>query len=119
MPSHSHIDWTGKHRDFSFCTQPAAHADAHTLRSESCKSGRALHYSRGMMTLQQALHEWRSKKRRMGCVSATHWLCSRVNGYRPERLTFYTKGGDLYQHVVATDGRVRIDLSPYACRPRE
>lgn len=70
------------------------------------------------MTLDKALAEWNSKRRRMGCVSATRWLCDRVSGYYPERLTRYTNDGYLYQHVVATNGVIRIDLAPYADAPR-
>ena len=59
------------------------------------------------MTLEAALLEWSSKRRQMGCVSVTQWLCRRVPGYcaeRLERLDRHTAGGDLYQHVVATNG---------------
>lgn len=70
------------------------------------------------MTLDEALSEWQSKRRRMGCVAATRWLCARVKGFHPERLDRYTQGGDFFQHVVATNGRIRIDLSPYADAPR-
>lgn len=69
------------------------------------------------MTLDEALKEWASKKRRMGCVAATDWLCSRVEGFRPERLSRWTEDGDEFQHVVATNGLVRIDLAPYADGP--
>lgn len=70
-----------------------------------------------MQTLDQTLTEWYSKKRRMGCVSATAWLCKRVKGFYPLRLTRYTLEGELYQHVVAYNGIVIIDLAPYADRP--
>ena len=53
----------------------------------------------------------------MGCVNATKWLCNRVNGFYPERLDRYTCDGYVYQHVVATNGLIRIDLSPYADKP--
>lgn len=69
------------------------------------------------MTLDQALAEWKSKRRRMGCVSATDFLCKRVPGFRPIRLTRYLESGELYEHVVATDGLIIIDLAPYADRP--
>lgn len=65
------------------------------------------------VSLEIALTEWYSKRRRMGCVAATDWLCKRVAGYYPERLTRYTKDGDKYQHVVATNGVIRIDMAPY------
>jgi hypothetical protein len=71
------------------------------------------------MTIDSAIKEWKSKNRRMGCVNATDWFCSKVPGFYPERLTRYTESGDLFGHVVATDGLVRIDLSPYADRPRD
>jgi hypothetical protein len=71
------------------------------------------------MTADEALTLWQSKKRRMGCVSASNWWCKRVIGYQPERLTRYTQDGDLYQHVVATNGFVRIDLSPYNDGPKD
>jgi len=71
------------------------------------------------MTLDNAINEWQSKHRRMGCVAATNWLCKRVHGYYPERLTRYTRDGQLFQHVVATNGVIRIDLSPYADRPKD
>jgi hypothetical protein len=64
------------------------------------------------------LREWYSKKRRMGCVAATNWFCSRVKGFRAERLTRYTKDGEVFQHVIATNGIVRIDLAPYADKER-
>ncbi len=69
------------------------------------------------MTLDQAIKEWESKKRYMGCVSATDWLCKRVKGFRPERLNRFTADGEIFQHVVATDGVIRIDLAPYADQP--
>lgn len=71
------------------------------------------------MTLDEAITEWQSKPRRMGCVSATNWLCSKVAGFKPERLTRFTENGDLFQHVVATNGYIRIDLAPYADHPSE
>ncbi len=70
------------------------------------------------MTIDEALAEWRSKKRRMGCVAATNWFCKRVAGFRPERLTRYTEHGEVFEHVVATDGMIRVDLAPYADGPR-
>lgn len=69
------------------------------------------------MTLDQALAEWKSKRRRMGCVSATDFLCKRVPGFRPMRLTRYLESGEIYEHVVATDGLIVIDLAPYADCP--
>ena len=71
------------------------------------------------MTIDDALIEWYSKTRRMGCVSATKWFFKRVSGFKPERLTRYTKNGEIFQHVMATNGLIRIDLSLYADNPRE
>jgi len=71
------------------------------------------------MTLIEAIAEWKSKKRKHGCVRATDFLCKRVPGFKPERLTRYTKGGELFQHVVATDGIIRVDLDPESDRPKD
>lgn len=71
------------------------------------------------VTIDQALAEWQSTKRSMGCVAATNWFCKRVKGFYPVRLRSYTEQGDVYEHVVATNGRIRIDLAPYADGPRE
>lgn len=70
-------------------------------------------------TIDFVLREWSTKNRRMGCVSATNWFCSRVSGFQPERLTRFTKEGDIFEHVVATNGIIRIDLAPYADAPRD
>ena len=69
------------------------------------------------MTLDQAIREWESKCRRMGCVAATKWLCRRVPEFIAERLIRYTSKGEVYEHVVATDGTIRVDLAPYADIP--
>jgi len=50
----------------------------------------------------------------MGCVSATDWFCKRIEGFYPERLSKYNNYGEIYQHVIATNGIIRIDLTPYA-----
>lgn len=71
------------------------------------------------MKIDEALSEWASKNRRMGCVAAADWFCNKVPGFKPERITRYTSEGDIFQHVVATDGAVRIDLAPYSDAPRE
>ncbi len=71
------------------------------------------------MSIDDAISEWKSKSRRMGCVAATNWFCQRVSGFKPERLDRYTLDGYIFQHVVATNGMFRIDLSPYADRPDE
>lgn len=65
-----------------------------------------------------AIKEWMSKKRRMGCVAATDWFCSRVEGFYPIRLNRYTEKGELFEHVVATNGVIIIDLASYADKPR-
>ncbi len=70
------------------------------------------------MTVDEAILEWKSKKRRMGCVSATDWFCKRIKSFYPKRLTRYTQDGIIYQHVVATDDIIVIDLSPYADKPK-
>lgn len=71
------------------------------------------------MGIGKAIKEWKSKNRCMGCVAATEWFCKRVEEFYPEALDRYTKDGDYYRHVVATDGEIRIDLSPYADRPTD
>lgn len=63
-------------------------------------------------TLEDALTEWVSKKRRMGCVSAAEWLCKRVPRFKPLRLY-----RDDYEHVVATDGKTIVDLTPALFSP--
>lgn len=70
------------------------------------------------MNIDECLAEWQSKKRRMGCVSATEWFCKRVEGFYPERLNRYTKDGEVFQHEVATNGIIRIDLAPYSDAPK-
>jgi hypothetical protein len=72
-----------------------------------------------MVSIEEVLVKWQSKKRHMGCVSATNWFCKRVKGFYPERLIKYTKQGEVYQHVVATNGIVRIDLAPYSDKAKE
>lgn len=64
------------------------------------------------VTLDQAVAEWVSKKRKRGCASATQWLCKRVEGFYPKRITRYTDKGEIYQHVVATNGYIVVDLTP-------
>lgn len=70
------------------------------------------------MTLDSALKEWSSKKRRMGCVSATEWLCKRLPTFKALRLHRYTKNGEYYSHVVGYNGVIIVDLAPYADKPR-
>lgn len=65
-------------------------------------------------TIDTAIAEWSSKNRRMGCVSASQWFCHRVEGFYPVRLD----RGD-WEHVVATNGQVVIDLVPHLDSPEE
>jgi hypothetical protein len=67
--------------------------------------------------VEAATKEWNRCKRRMGCVSATDWFCKRVPGFHPLRLTRKLPNGEIYQHVVATDGKRTFDLAKYADRP--
>lgn len=76
------------------------------------------------MTLDAAIAEWQSKTRRMGCVSATDFLCKRVPGFRPKRMRRYLPGGTdknglFWEHVVATNGTIDVDLTPYADSPKQ
>ena len=71
------------------------------------------------MSIDETIEEWQSKNRRMGCVAASDWFCSRVSGFKPLRLDRLTEGGELFQHVVATNGKIIIDLAPYADHPKE
>lgn len=64
------------------------------------------------MTVAEAILEWKSKPRRMGCMSASRWFCARVKGFRISSVDRYTKTGDLYGHTVAFDGQVVVDLTP-------
>ena len=70
------------------------------------------------MNIDAAIKEWKSKKRRMGCVAASKWFCKKVNGFRIERLQRYTESGDYFEHVVATDGVIRVDLTPCRDKPK-
>jgi hypothetical protein len=69
------------------------------------------------MLIDEAIIEWESKKRYMGCRSASEWFCKKVKGFEVESLDRYTENGDYFGHMVATDGKIRIDLSPYADKP--
>ena len=69
------------------------------------------------MNINEAILDWKSKKRRMGCVAASDWLCSKVQGFRPSRLTRYTSSGEIFEHVVATDGLIVVDLVPHLDSP--
>lgn len=70
------------------------------------------------MKIDQAVSEWKSKKRRMGCVASANWFIKRVPGFYPIRLSRYTKSGDYFEHVVVTDGIIRIDLASYSDGPK-
>ena len=55
----------------------------------------------------------------MGCVSATKWFCQRVKGFHPIRKRYYypngsDKNGRYWEHVVASNGVIEIDIAPYA-----
>jgi hypothetical protein len=67
--------------------------------------------------IDKILKEWSSKKRHMGCVSAAKWFCKRDKTFSPKRLTRFTSSGDLFQHVVVTNGIIVIDLVPHRDRP--
>jgi len=69
------------------------------------------------MTVQEVLDEWMSKRRRMGCVAAAAWAAKRLEGFKPLRITRYTPEGEVYEHVVAFNGKVVVDLTPYADAP--
>ena len=69
------------------------------------------------MTISEAVTEWRSKARRMGCVSAADWFCSRVAGFHPLRVHRYTEEGRYFGHVVATDDVIVVDLTPHLDAP--
>ncbi len=71
------------------------------------------------MSIDEAIIEWKQKNRRMGCVNATNWFCKRVSGFYPKRITRYTKDGYIFQHVVATDGMIVIDIAPYSDKPTD
>jgi len=68
--------------------------------------------------LAKALTEWASKKRHMGCQSAADFIVNRVPDFRKEHLDRHTATGDYYGHTVVTDGLIRVDVSPYADKPR-
>lgn len=75
------------------------------------------------MSIDQAVEEWHSKRRRMGCVSATAWFCQRVPTFHALRRRSYLPGGTdnngrFWEHVVATDGKIIVDLAPYADKPK-
>lgn len=71
------------------------------------------------MNIDEAIKEWKSKKRRRGCVSASKWLCKQVPGFYTESLDRYTPDGEYFRHVVASDGFIRIDLTPHKDVPEE
>ena len=69
--------------------------------------------------IEETIKEWESKNRRMGCVAAARFFCYRTPGFWPKRLIRYTKDGELYEHVVASNGKIIVDLAPYADRSRD
>ena len=71
------------------------------------------------VTIDDAVSEWASKRRTMGCVSAATWFCRRVPGFSPKRLARHTQDGEIYEHVVATNGSIIIDISPYNDHPSD
>jgi len=70
------------------------------------------------MTVDKALKEWYSKKRRMGCVSAAKWFSERVKGFTPHRVTRFTKNGESYDHVVTYNSKIVVDLTPQQNLPK-
>ena len=46
------------------------------------------------------------------------WLCKRLPEFKPIRLIRFTRYGEEYHHVVATDGIIRIDLAVYSDKAR-
>lgn len=74
----------------------------------------------GNMNIDKAIKEWESKERTMGCNNATLWFVTRVRGFYPEQLSRWTKNDKIgYGHYIATDGKIRIDLAPYADKPED
>lgn len=69
-------------------------------------------YARPALGIDAAVAEWRSQPRRMGCVTAARWFCNRVAGFYPVALTRTAPDGTRYQHTVAFNGVVVIDLQP-------
>jgi len=70
-------------------------------------------------SIDNVLTEWRSKRRRMGCVAAAKWWIRRLPNLKAIRKRFYYPGGTddnglFWEHVVLTDGFIEIDPSPYA-----
>lgn len=64
------------------------------------------------MTIDAALALWSKLHRKpTGCVAATYWFCMRVPSFKPLHLQRYTKNGDIFQHVVAYNGIVIVDLA--------
>lgn len=70
-------------------------------------------------SIDEVLDEWMSKNRKMGCVAATQWAIRKLKKYKFKalRLNRYTSDGEVYQHVVAFNGKVIIDLAPYSDAP--
>lgn len=77
-----------------------------------------IYNKRKSMSVSKALTEWSSKKRRMGCVSASKWFCKRVRGFYSKRLKLFNSKGEYYEHVVVSNGIIEIDICPYANRSK-
>lgn len=67
--------------------------------------------------VKQTIREFQTKKQKMGCRSATQWFIRRVPGFRPRRLEKTDEEGNTFQHVVATNGEIDIDLVPHLFSP--
>jgi len=55
----------------------------------------------------------------MGCVSAAKFVCDRVPGFVPLRLSRWNETGLYWEHVVASNGSVIFDLTPHCDMPSE
>lgn len=73
--------------------------------------------ARKEMGLDECAREWGAKRRHMGCVAATNFVCSRVPGFRPVRLQRWLEDGTYWEHEVATNGEIVIDLVPHCDAP--
>lgn len=77
-----------------------------------------------MPTINTVLQEWKSKRRRMGCVAAAEWWIKRLPQLRSVRRRFYYPGGtdengQFWEHVILTDGCIEIDPSPWSNKSSE
>jgi hypothetical protein len=69
--------------------------------------------ARAQLSVAECLREWESKRRPMGCVSASDFVCVRVPGFRPLRLQRQREDGIYWEHVVATNEKIIVDLVPH------